>query len=96
MKISDVTAEDVMEFLRIDEDEVQSVILTVSMDAATQYIISYTGLTVEEIDDYPDLTVAYLALIQDTYDNRGILSDGKGNNPTITSILNMHTRSNLT
>lgn len=92
MKISDVTIDYICEHLRDDPDNLQRELVEGDMDAAKQYILSYTGLTVEEIDDLPDMTTAYLVLIQDMYDRRSMDSDGKSANLTVASILNMHTR----
>lgn len=95
MKISEVTANDVCDFLREDLENIQQTLVAGDMDAAKQYILSYTGLTAEEIDTFPDLTTAYLVLIQDMYDRRSMDSDGKSANLTVTSILNMYRRNLL-
>lgn len=92
MVISELTQEDIIEYLRIDEDEVQTVVLTAATSAAEAYITGHTGLTKAELDLYPDITVAYLALIQSFYDNRGMEAGGRAQNPVADSILAMHAR----
>lgn len=87
MKISEVTAENVAEFLRLDE--VDS-LLTPMMAAAKQFIIDYTGLSEEEMDEHEDFYTAFMLLVQDMYDNRAMYVE-KGNlNKVLESILFRH------
>ena len=95
MKISELSATEVAECLRIDENEVNTVLLTAAMDSAISQIVSETGLTEEELDDYADLTTAYLALVQDAYDNVGMQTDGRGINAVKDCILGLHRRNLL-
>ncbi len=95
MKISELSATEVAECLRIDENEVNTVLLTAAMDSAISQIVSETGLTEENLDDYADLTTAYLALVQDAYDNVGMQTDGKGISAVKDCILGLHRRNLL-
>lgn len=95
MTISELTDQDVIECLNIDPDEVIGIRLRNAMDSALCQIKSVTGLTENEIDGQEDLTTAYLALVQDAYDNIGMQSDGKGINAVKDSILAMHRRNLL-
>ena len=97
MKISEVTAEYVMNYLRIDgPTEVEQAEISAMMTAAKQYIIHYTGLTEEEIDQYEDLTSAYLVLIADNFDNRNLQSDKPLYlNRHVQSVLSLHLRNLL-
>ncbi len=95
MKISELSATEVAECLRIDENEVNTVLLTAAMDSAKSQIVSETGLTEEALDNYADLTTAYLALVQDAYDNVGMQTDGKGINAVKDCILGLHRRNLL-
>lgn len=92
MKISELTIEDVAECLRIDSDEMNTTLLQAAMDSAKSQIVSETGLAEADIDDYADLTTAYLALVQDAYDNVGMQSDGRGINAVKDCILGLHRR----
>lgn len=92
MKLSDLTAADVCEYLRIDAEE-QDVLLHDIMDAAKSYILSYTGLTEEQADGHDDLVMAFLLLCQDMYDHRSAGQEDKSVNRTLDTILGMHTRS---
>lgn len=92
MTISNMTQETVIECLNIDPDEVVESRLQIAMDSALSQIKGETGLTEEEIDELPDLVTAYLALVQDGYDNIGMQGDGKGINQVKGCILSLHRR----
>jgi len=94
-KISEITQTDLVDYLRISElDSSQTQLLTTIQAAATNYIVGVTGLTLEQLDDYPDLTLALYALVQDMYDNRAIYVDKANISDTVSTILNMY-RTNL-
>ena len=94
-KISEITSNDLVDYLRISElDSSQTQLLTTIQAAATNYIVGVTGLTLEQLDDYPDLTIALYALVQDMYDNRAIYVDKANISDTVSTILNMY-RTNL-
>ena len=94
-KISEITINDLVDYLRIPElygSEVQ--LLTTIKAAAINYIVGVTALTVEQLDNYPDLTLALYILAQDMYDNRTIYVDKANISDTVSTILNMY-RTNL-
>ena len=94
-KISEITTTDLVDYLRISElDSSQTQLLTTIQAAATSYIVGVTGLTLEQLDNYPDLTLALYALVQDMYDNRAIYVDKANISDTVSTILNMY-RTNL-
>lgn len=94
-KISEITQTDLVDYLRISElDSSQTQLLTTIQAAATNYIVGVTGLTLEQLDNYPDLTLALYALVQDMYDNRAIYVDKANISDTVSTILNMY-RTNL-
>ncbi len=95
MKLSEITVSDVGCYLRLEKDQVKANAkqLTAIMEAAKRYIVSYTGLTTEELDDYDDLWLAFMVLCQDMFDNRTMYPDAKGSgsaNRVVESILGMH------
>lgn len=92
MTISEMTTDTVIECLNIDPDEVVEARLEIAMASALSQIKGETGLTEDEIDELPDLVTAYLALVQDGYDNIGMQSDGKGISQVKESILSLHRR----
>lgn len=90
-KVSDIVYTDIIDYLRIDEattDDENTVktLLTV----AKNYIMQYTGLDSEGMDDFPDLVIVVLILCQDMYDNRTLYVDKSNVNRTVESILNLH------
>lgn len=94
-KISEITINDLVDYLRISElDSSQTQLLTTIQAAAVNYIVGVTGLTLEQLDNYPDLTIALYALVQDMYDNRAIYVDKANISDTVSTILNMY-RTNL-
>lgn len=94
-KISEITINDLVDYLRIPalyDSEIQ--LLTTIKAAAINYIVGVTALTVEQLDNYPDLTLALYILAQDMYDNRTIYVDKANISDTVSTILNMY-RTNL-
>lgn len=90
-KISDISVEDLADYLRIDEltaDE--SATLETMLEAAKAYIMHYTGRTLEELDNYADIVIVALVLIEDMYDNRTMYVDSGNVNTVVQSILGMH------
>ena len=99
MRISDVTPGTVAEYARLPEGSYTEMELLGIMAAARQYIEGYTGIkqypeSPEDpaLDDYEDLTMAYLILCQDLYDNRSTQQDNAAVNRTLDTILGMHGR----
>ena len=90
MRVSDVTVEQVADFLRLDD--ASSPQLVPMMAAAKQFIIDYTGLTEAELDEHEDFYHAYQVLIQDMYDNRAMHIDKGSVNPVVESTLFRHRR----
>lgn len=92
MKVSDVTLQNVIDFLRIDAPtQMEEAEITAMMAAAKNYIVEYTGLTVEKLDDHEDITIAYEVLIADMFDNRNYQTDKPTYvNRTVQSILSLY------
>lgn len=103
MKVSEITAKDVANYLRLsevsNEDEKD---IDLFLNIAKNYIENYTGIPQksenvedETLDTYSDFIIVVYVLCQDMYDNRRMYVDGKNINNTIKTILDMHTRNNL-
>ena len=88
MTISEITINDVAEYLRLDSAE--DSILPPVMAAAKKYIMDYTGQTEEELEDHEDYYLAYMILCQDMYDNRAMYTDKASVNKVVDSILFRH------
>ena len=98
MTISGLTNESICKYLRVNADDLDTIVLEAAKEAAEQMIASRTGLTQEQMDEHEDLTIAYLVLIQDMYDNRSYMQDSQhtgGANKVVESILGMHERNLL-
>ena len=87
MKLSEVTLEMVKNYLRVDDDA-DDVLLTAIMDASKKYISSYIGSA--DLDQYDDLTIAFMCLVADMYDVREWKTNVANNNNTVTTILGFH------
>ena len=85
-KVSDITEESVADYLRLDEINT----LTTLISIATSFIKSYTGLDDAGVDKYPEFVIVVLILCQDMWDNRTMYVDSKDLNNTVQSILAMH------
>lgn len=103
MKISEVTAQNVVSFLRLEEGDYKPEEIDAILVAAKQYISNYTGIPIENeygetLDDHPDFYTVLMVLCQDMHDNRSYTADVKygssqqGANRVVQSILDMHAR----
>ena len=90
MKISEISSEQLAEYLRIGEIDATAEIAAAS---AKSYIKSYTGL--EDLDAHDDLAIAYLVLCADFYDNRQLSTDRNYSNLAVETILGMHSKNLL-
>lgn len=90
-KVSDITVQALADYLRItDPSDADNTLLAAIIKAVPAYMTKYTGLSAAELDKYPDMVIAALALAQDMYDNRTIYADSTNPNMTVQSILDMH------
>lgn len=90
-KVSEITTNDLADYLRIyelDEDEANT--LNNLLNIAISYIMSYTGHTKEELDNYSDFVIAVFVLVQDMFDNRTLYVDTTNINKVVDTILSMH------
>ena len=90
-KVSDITANDLAEYIRLVEptqDDLNT--LNSLLVVAKVYVAEYTGQTIASMDDYRDIVIAILVLVQDMWDNRALYVDTTNVNKTVESILNMH------
>ncbi len=71
MKLSEMDVPFVKEYLRQDGDEDDKLIGAI-LEGAKDYIVKYTGQSLEQLEDGEDLTIAVLVLCAEFYDNRTI------------------------
>ncbi len=93
MKINEVTNEFIFNYLHEDGTDAENVaIVEAAKPAAKAYIVEHTSLSMEEINDYDDLTFAYLIIIEDLYDNRTAYTNNIHANRTLDTILSLHSK----
>ena len=71
MKLSEIDVPFVKEYLRQDGDEDDKLIGAI-LEGAKDYIVKYTGQSLEELEESEDLVIAVLVLCAEFYDNRTI------------------------
>ena len=90
-KISEITSQNMAEYLRLPDPTVDDLnTLNTLMDVAIDYIAKYTGRTAKELDEFNDIVIVGLILVQDMWDNRTMYVDNSNMNKTVESILNLH------
>lgn len=90
-KVSDITAQDLADYLRLPEvtaDDTNT--LNSLIGVAKAYISNYTGRSEDELDDYQDFVIVCLVLCQDMWDNRTLYVDNSNLNHVVETILGMH------
>ena len=98
MKLSEITTGTAAGYLRLEDGEYDENLLAAVMQAARSYIENYTGLSAAELDRYEDVSIAFLVLCQDLYDNRTMYPDTRyaaNANRVVSSILDLHARNLL-
>ena len=90
MKVSEITVNNVVEYLRLEPDEYSEVEINNLLSVAKKFIKSYTGLTEEAIDTHEDFYIVIMVLCQDMYDNRSLYVDKNNLNKVVETILGMH------
>lgn len=93
MKLTEVTTETIKRHIGVSEED--DATISLYWTAAKAQALSYTGLSEEEADALPDVTVAALALCSDLYTYRNAAGDSVAMNPTVKMILDMHSRNLL-
>lgn len=92
MKLGELDGAYLANYLRLDEpEEVVIKELQAMQSAAISFACHYTGLTEQELDEIPEMTIAVLTIIGDMYDNRQFqLDKNMPLNRTADMILSMH------
>ena len=90
-KVSEITVSDLANYLRISElSNSDTTLLTSILEAAKNFVLSYTGRTLEQADTFPEFTLAVLVLSEDLYDKRTYSVDKTEANKVVDSILGLH------
>ena len=90
-KVSEITAQALAEYLRL-VDPTQDDLNTLNslLTVAKVYVGEYTGRQIAELDDYRDIVIVVMILVQDMWDNRTLYVDTNNANKVVESILNLH------
>lgn len=93
MKISEITVATLKEWLGISdgEDDILSAVLA----AAKQKAVSFTGLTLDELEKYEDVSIAIIGICNDFYINNRPDTAQIGMNPMSEMILQMYSENFL-
>lgn len=89
MKISEVSLSVIKAHCGVsgnDSDE----LLKVYLEAAKRLAADYTGLSEEQLDEFPDITVACLNMVNEMYSQRLVMTAGTKMNEFQRQILDMH------
>ena len=90
-KVSEITAKDVAEYIRLDEvSEDDTKTLGNLIAISKSFIENYTGHAEKELDDYPDFAIVVYILCQDMWDNRTLYVDNSYLNKVVETILGLH------
>ena len=89
MKASEVSLDTVKNYINVHFND-DDILIDTIMLGARSYIRGYTGLTDLQIDTHEDITIAFMCLCADMYDNRQIITDNDKQNPIVTQILSMY------
>ena len=90
-KVSDITANDLAEYIRLDEvtsDDENT--LNTLLNVAKTFISEYTSRTSEDLDNYQDFVIVALVLVQDMWDTRALYVDKTNLNKVVEAILGLH------
>lgn len=90
MKLSELTAEDVILHARVEGDD--KTLVPHILGAVKSYVLNYTGLTADEADKEQELSIAALCLAADMLENRSVIAENSNENMTVKTILSMHSR----
>lgn len=90
-KFSEIVVNDLINYLRITELSTgDTQLLTSILAAAKNFVIAYTGQTLDKADTYPEFTLAVYVLAEDMYDKRTYSVDKTEANKVVDSILGLH------
>ena len=92
MKLSEIDVPFVKEYLRQDGDEDDKLIGAI-LEGAKDYIVKYTGQSIDQLEESEELTIAVLVLCAEFYDNRTISVNDRLNlrvNMMLESLIGRH------
>ncbi len=93
MKISEITTQDISDYLRLDDTtEIEITEIERMKASAISFMKAYTGLSEEELNEHEDLSQALFVIVADMFDNRNLYIEGKASNinKSVECMLAMH------
>ena len=94
MKVSDITYNDIADYIRLTEvSQEEQNLLTKLIGIAKAFVKDNTG--VEDLDEFDDFVIVIFILCQDMYDNRTLYVDKTNINHVVETILGMHSVNNI-
>lgn len=91
MKVSELKKETVALYGKVDSDASDLDLLDILfIPAAKEYMMQHTGMTEQQMDVHPDVTVAVCALCVQMYDNRSVVIDTDKLNQVAVDIINRY------
>ena len=94
MKVSDITYNDIADYIRLTEvSQEEQNLLTKMIGIAKAFIKDNTG--VEDLDEFDDFVIVIFILCQDMYDTRSLYVDKSDLNKVVETILGMHSLNNI-
>ena len=95
-KLSEISVDSIADYLRLAEVTENDREFLATLNGVTKdYIMQYTGIPEDELDNYNDLVIAAYVLIQDMYDTRAMYVESDNVNKVVDTILGMHQRNLL-
>ena len=93
MTVSEITVNTLKDWLGISDGDENT--LTVCLSAVKSRAMSYTGLTLAELDLHEDITIAVIGMVNDFYTNNRPDTAQIAINPMSRNILNMYSKNLL-
>lgn len=91
MKVSEITVEDVVKYIRLDgPSQDDQAFLTSALSIAKKYISDDTGIAENKLDDHDDFVIVVLVLCQSMYDDRTLYVDKTNLNAMVAAVLGHH------
>ena len=89
MKLSEVKLSDVKAFCGVSGND-SDALLEMTMQGARNYVLNRTGLDEAAADELPDLTLAFMVLVNEMFTNRTYTVDEGSINPFAEQILSLY------
>lgn len=89
MKLSEVSLNVIKAHCGISGDDCDE-LLEVYKDAGIKLVSDYTGLNESELDEFADITVAFLNIVNEMFSQRLVMTNGTQLNAFQRQILDLH------